>query len=128
VTIVAALNITTTLALVVTERRADIAVLSALGARPGSITIIFLMEGAAIGMAGALAGVALGLAACYLGEHLQLIRLPPDVYSISAVPFRPQARDVLLPALAAFAVSLLATLYPAWQAARLRPAETLRYE
>jgi lipoprotein-releasing system permease protein len=128
VTIVAALNITTTLALVVTERRADIAVLSALGARPGSISIIFLIEGAVIGVAGALAGVALGLGTCYLGEHFQLVRLPPDVYSIGAVPFRPHALDVLLPALAAFAVTLLATIYPARQAARVRPAEALRYE
>jgi len=128
VTVVAALNITTTLALVVTERRSDIAVLSALGARPWGVTAVFLIEGAAIGAAGALAGVALGLAACYLGEHFQLVRLPPDVYSIASVPFRPHARDVLLPALAAFAVSLLATLYPARQAARVRPAEALRYE
>jgi lipoprotein-releasing system permease protein len=128
VTIIAALNITTTLALVVTERRSDIAVLSALGARPRGVTLVFLIVGAVVGAAGALSGVALGLLACYLGEHFQLVKLPPDVYSISAVPFRPQARDVLLAALAAFAVSLLATLYPARQAARVRPAEALRYE
>lgn len=128
VTVVAALNITTTLALVVTERRADIAVLSALGARPRSITTVFIIEGALIGAAGALAGVALGLAACYLGEHFELVRLPPDVYSLSAVPLRPHLSDVLLPALAAFAVGLLATIYPSRQAARVRPAEVLRYE
>jgi lipoprotein-releasing system permease protein len=126
--ILAALNITTTLALVVTERRAEIAVLSALGARPGGIMTVFLIEGALIGAAGAVAGVVLGLAACLLGQHFQLVRLPPDVYSLSAVPFRPHARDVLWPALAAFAVSLLATLYPSRQAARVRPAEALRHE
>ncbi|MBV8856222.1 MAG: ABC transporter permease [Acidobacteria bacterium] len=128
VTVVAALNITTTLALVVVERRADIAVLSTIGARTPSVTLVFMIEGAVIGAAGALAGVALGLSACYLAERFHLVRLPPDVYSLSAVPLHPHAADVLTAALAAFAVSLLATLYPAWQAARVRPAEVLRYE
>ncbi|HEX8150827.1 MAG TPA: FtsX-like permease family protein [Pyrinomonadaceae bacterium] len=128
VTVVAALNITTTLALVVVERRADIAVLSTVGARAPSVTLVFVIEGAVIGAVGALAGVAAGLSACYLAERFQLVRLPPDVYSLSAVPLHPHASDVLLAALAAFAVSLLATLYPAWQAARVRPAEVLRYE
>jgi lipoprotein-releasing system permease protein len=89
---------------------------------------VFVIEGACIGAAGALAGVLLGLAACAAGEYFELVRLPPGVYSISAVPFRPHVADVVLPALAAFAVSLLATLYPALQAARVRPAEALRYE
>ena len=128
VTVVAALNITTTLALVVVERRADIAVLSTVGARAPSVTLLFMIEGAIIGAAGALAGVALGLAACWFAERFQLVRLPPDVYSLSAVPLHPHASDVALAALAAFVVSLLATLYPAWQAARVRPAEVLRYE
>jgi lipoprotein-releasing system permease protein len=128
VTVVAALNITTTLALVVVERRADIAVLSTVGARAPSITLVFMIEGAVIGAVGAVAGVALGLTACWVAERFQLVRLPPDVYSLSAVPLHPHASDVLTAALAAFAVSLLATLYPAWQAARVRPAEVLRYE
>jgi lipoprotein-releasing system permease protein len=128
VTVVAALNITTTLALVVVERRADIAVLSTVGARARSVTLVFMIEGAVIGALGALAGVALGLTACHLAERFRLVRLPPDVYSISAVPLHPHAPDVALAALAAFAVSLLATLYPAWQAARVRPAEVLRHE
>jgi lipoprotein-releasing system permease protein len=128
VTIVAALNITTTLALVVVERRADIAVLSTVGARARSVTLVFMFEGALIGALGALAGVAVGLAGCWVADRFQLVRLPPDVYSLSAVPLHPHAPDVLAAALAAFAVSLLATLYPAWQAARVRPAEVLRYE
>ena len=126
--LMAALNITTTLALVVVERRPDIAVLGALGARARGVLAIFVIEGAIIGAVGAIIGVALGLAACAAGEYFELVRLPPDVYSISAVPFRPHLADVLLPALAAFAVSLLATLYPARAAARVRPAEALRYE
>lgn len=124
----AALNITTTLALVVFERRADIAILNTLGAHPRSITAIFIVEGAAVGAAGAIAGVALGLAACAVCDHFNLVRLPPDVYSLSVIPLRPHAADVVWPALAAFAVSLLATIYPARAAARVRPAEALRYE
>ena len=128
ITVVAALNITTTLALVVVERRADIAVLSTVGARAPSVTLVFMIEGAVIGALGAVAGVAVGLGACWVAERFQLVRLPADVYSLSAVPLHPHASDVLAAALAAFAVSLLATLYPAWQAARVRPAEVLRYE
>lgn len=128
ITIVAALNITTTLALVVVERRADIAVLVALGAQARSVTLVFMLEGAIVGALGALAGVATGLAGCFAAERFNLVRLPADVYSLSAVPLHPHAADVLIPALAAFAVSLLATLYPARQAARVRPAEVLRYE
>ncbi|HEX8557236.1 MAG TPA: FtsX-like permease family protein [Pyrinomonadaceae bacterium] len=128
VTVVAALNITTTLALVVVERRADIAVLATLGARAPSVTLVFVVEGALIGAAGSLAGVVVGLAACFVADRFRLVSLPPDVYSLSAVPLHPHAADVALAALAAFAVSLLATLYPAWQAARVRPAEVLRHE
>jgi lipoprotein-releasing system permease protein len=128
VTVVAALNITTTLALVVVERRADIAVLATLGARAPNVTLVFVVEGALIGAAGALAGVVAGLAACFVADRFQLVSLPADVYSLSAVPLHPHAADVALAALAAFAVSLLATVYPAWQAARVRPAEVLRHE
>lgn len=125
---VAALNITTTLVLVVIERRADIAILGAMGARPRSIMLIFMCEGAIIGATGACLGVVLGLAACYIGERFKLVSLPADVYSLSAIPFHPHARDVIAAALIAFIISLLATLYPARAAARLRPAEALRYE
>lgn len=126
--LLAALNITTALALVVVERRADIAVLGALGASARSVTAVFMIEGAALGLAGALAGALLGLAACAAANYFGLVRLPPDVYSISSVTLRPNVADVAWPALAAFVVSLLATLYPARQAARVRPAEALRYE
>jgi lipoprotein-releasing system permease protein len=126
--LVAALNITATLVLVVVERRANIAILGALGAQPRSITAIFVLEGAIIGLTGVLAGVGVGLAACFLGNYFELVSLPPDVYSLSAVPLRPQARDVLLTGAAALFICLIATIYPARAASRVRPAEALRYE
>ncbi|HEX8162244.1 MAG TPA: FtsX-like permease family protein [Pyrinomonadaceae bacterium] len=128
VTVVAALNITTTLVLVVVERRADIAILGAMGARAASVMSVFVVEGAIIGAVGAAAGVALGLAACLLGDRYKLVGLPADVYSLSSVPFHPHAGETALAALAAFAVCLVATIYPARRAARMRPAEALRYE
>jgi lipoprotein-releasing system permease protein len=128
VTVVAALNITTTLVLVVVERHSDIAILGAMGARAASVTAVFVVEGALIGAAGALAGVALGLAACFFGDRYKLVSLPADVYSLSSVPFHPHAGETALAALAAFAVCLVATIYPARRAAKMRPAEALRYE
>jgi lipoprotein-releasing system permease protein len=128
VTIVAALNITTTLVLVVVERRADIAILGAVGARASSLMAVFVIEGAILGAVGAVLGVALGLAACFFGDRYRLVSLPADVYSLSHVPFHPHAGEAALAALAAFAVCLVATIYPARRAARMRPVEALRYE
>ena len=124
--LVATLNITTTLVLVVTERRSDIAILTAMGARARSIMLIFMIEGALVGVIGAICGSIIGLLACAIGERYKLVSLPADVYSISNVPFHAHARDVLLAAVVAFLLSLLATLYPARVAARARPAEALR--
>lgn len=125
--LIATLNIMTTLVLLVVERRADIAILSAMGARARSIMFVFIIEGAFIGMIGAGLGVVLGLAGCFVGDRYKLVSLPADIYSISNVPFHPRAVDVALAALIAFVLSLLATIYPARAAARLRPAEALRY-
>jgi lipoprotein-releasing system permease protein len=126
VILIAALNITTTLVLVVVERRSDIAILSAMGARARSIMLVFVIEGAAVGLIGALTGVALGLLACFIGDRYRLVSLPADVYSISNVPFHTHALDVVLAATVACILSLLAAVYPARAAARLRPAEALR--
>jgi lipoprotein-releasing system permease protein len=120
------LNITTTLVLVVVERRADIAILGAMGARTLSIMSVFMIEGAFVGLIGALCGVLLGLFACLFGNRYRIVSLPADVYSISNVPFHAHARDAALAALVAFTLSLLATIYPARAAARVRPAEALR--
>ncbi|MBA2339383.1 MAG: ABC transporter permease [Pyrinomonadaceae bacterium] len=126
--IISALNITTSLVLLVVERRGDIAILRAMGARALSVMGIFVIEGASVGIVGASAGILFGLAVCFFGNSFRLVQLPADVYSLTYVPFHPRAGDVALTWLAAFAISLLATLYPARRAARVRPAETLRYE
>ncbi len=123
---VAALNITTMLILVVIERRRDIAVLSTLGATRLGVMMLFIIEGAVVGAIGAIAGVALGLAACAAGNYFKLVSLPPDVYSISNVPLNVRMSETLIAAAVAFVLSVLATIYPARAAARLRPVEALR--
>jgi lipoprotein-releasing system permease protein len=124
--LIAALNIATTLVLVVVERRADIAILGAMGSGAKSVMSIFVIEGAIIGACGAMLGVILGIVATMVGNHFKLVSLPADVYSISAVPFNIQFTDVLVAASAALLLSLIATIYPALAAARVRPVEMLR--
>src|SRR5205085_9711184 len=107
VLLVAALNITTTLVLVVVERRADIAILGALGARARSIMLVFVLEGAIVGAVGAIAGVLVGLLACYVGDRYGLVRLPAEVYSLSAIPFHPRATETTFAAVGAFLICLV---------------------
>jgi lipoprotein-releasing system permease protein len=126
VVLIAALNITSSLILVVVERRSDIAVLRSLGARAASIMGIFMIEGGVIGLAGAALGMGFGKFVCIIGNQYKLVRLPADVYSITSVPFNAHLRDMLLAGLIAFGLSLLATIYPAQAAARVRPVELLR--
>jgi len=123
---IAVLNITTTLVLVVVERRSDIAIINAMGARAKSIMLIFMIEGACIGLIGAITGAMLGLALCAVGEKYHLVSLPGDVYSLTNIPFHINVKDVALAMIVAFVLSLLATVYPARQASRVRPAEALR--
>ena len=123
---IAALNITTMLILVVVERRRDIAILNALGATRTGVMLLFIIEGAVVGAIGALAGVVLGLIACFVGNYFKLVSLPADVYSISNVPLIAQPGEITLAALIAFALSVLATVYPARAASRMRPVEALR--
>ena len=123
---IAALNITTMLILVVVERRRDIAILNALGATRTGMMLVFVIEGAIVGAIGAIAGVVVGLAACLVGNHYKLVSLPADVYSISNVPLITRPTEILLAALIAFALSILATIYPARAASRMRPVEALR--
>ncbi len=124
--LIAVLNITTTLVLMVIERRQDIAVLNAMGATSRSIMSIFVVEGAVVGLVGAIAGVLLGSLAIILSNRFKLISLPADVYSISEVPLSLNFRFALAAFLVALVLSILATVYPARAAAAIRPAELLR--
>jgi lipoprotein-releasing system permease protein len=123
---IATLNITTMLILVVVERRRDIAILSALGATRTGVMLLFIIEGAVVGALGAAAGVVIGFIACAIGNHYKLVSLPPDVYSISNVPLIAKPGEMLIAALVAFGLSVLATIYPARAASRMRPVEALR--
>lgn len=123
---IAVLNITTTLALLVGERKLDIAVLQTCGAKTKNLLLMFLLEGAFLGAAGIFCGVILGLAGCFAANYFRLISLPADVYSLSFVPLTFSYTDVFLTAVAAFVLSLAAAIYPAWRAARLKPLENLR--
>lgn len=133
---VAAFNIVSTLVMVVQDKQADIAILRTLGARPGSIMAIFMVQGSIIGIVGTLLGVAGGVALALnvpvlvpLLEQLMGHQfLAPDVYYISDLPSELKWDDVSRIAGLSLALGLLSTLYPAWRASRTQPAEALRYE
>jgi lipoprotein-releasing system permease protein len=133
---VAAFNLVSTLVMVVTDKQADIAILRTLGASPASIMKIFMIQGSVAGVLGTVAGVAGGLLlAANLGAVLAFVEhlvgaklLSSDVYMIDYLPTDIQLGDVSTIGLISLALALLATLYPSWRAARVRPAEALRYE
>lgn len=126
--LVAALNIVITLVMMVMEKNRDIAVLISLGAKPRQIRRIFLMEGALIGGVGTAIGLVLGYGLSFLGDRFRWISLDEQVYALSYVPFEPRGLDGIWVAAVAIGISLLATIYPGRQAARVQPAEALRYE
>jgi lipoprotein-releasing system permease protein len=125
---VAALNILIALTMMVMEKTRDIAVLMSFGVRAEQVRRIFLMQGLLISAVGTAIGLVLGYAASWAGGHYRFIRLPGDVYSIDYLPFAPRITDALIVAVVALGVSLVATLYPSRSAARVLPAEALRYE
>jgi lipoprotein-releasing system permease protein len=133
---VAAFNIISTLVMVVKEKRADIAILRTLGGSPRDMVAIFMTQGSIIGLLGTAIGVGLGLLAAAnvtaiasALEHVTGIALvDPRVYFISELPSEIRPADVVLIAIVALALGILATLYPAWRAARTQPAESLRHE
>jgi lipoprotein-releasing system permease protein len=125
---VAALNILISLIMMVMEKTKDIAVLISMGARRSQIRRIFMFQGVLIGVIGTTAGLVLGYGIAIAGARYHFITLSSEVYSIDYLPFAPRAMDGVLVALVALFISFVATLYPSWSAARVLPAEALRYE
>jgi len=125
---VAALNILISLIMMVMEKTKDIAVLMSMGTRKSQIRRLFVAQGVLIGLIGTAIGLTVGYALSWAGAHYHLISLAPEVYSIDYVPFAPRLIDGVLVALVAIGVSFVATMYPSWSAARILPAEALRYE
>jgi lipoprotein-releasing system permease protein len=122
--------------MVVNDKQADIAILRTLGARPGAVMRVFIVQGTLIGIVGIIIGLILGiLLARNINDIMQFLEsvfhinlLPADVYYISDLPSDMHWSDVIKIGCSAFVLTLLSTLYPAWRASRVQPAEALRYE
>jgi len=125
---VAALNILISLTMMVMEKTRDIAVLMSLGAKRAQVRRIFIGQGVLIGTIGTFFGLIFGYLGTWALSHYQFFKLNPEVYSIAYVPATPRALDGVLIAVVALVISFVATIYPSWSAARILPAEALRYE
>ncbi len=133
---VAAFNIVSTLVMAVTDKQSDIAILRTLGAAPGSVMQIFMIQGALIGVIGTAIGVVTGVLTAlnidvivpFIERLFRIEFLSKEVYLISELPSQLQWPDVIAIAVVSFTLTLLATLYPSWRASRVKPAEALRYE
>ena len=129
---VAVFNIAATLVMVVSDKRTDIAILRTLGLSPRGVLAVFMTQGVLIGWIGTAIGVMLGLCVAlnvpFLEQALDLHIMDPDVYYISSIPSETHSVDVIIIAISALVLTLVATIYPALQAAKTQPAEALRYE
>lgn len=133
---VAAFNLLSSLVMAVKDKQSDIAILRTLGAGPGEIARIFLVQGALIGVVGTVLGVIGGMAVAYnidvivpFLERLAGVKfLSPEIYFISVLPSDPQIEDITIIGVTSLLLSLLATLYPSWRASRLQPAQVLRHD
>ncbi len=128
IVMVAALNIVASLILLVMEKHRDIAILKTMGASARSVTFVFMLQGLLIGIVGTGIGAAAGYAVSFILDRYKLIRVPVDVYQVSHVPFTVLPLDFVLVVFAAIVICFVATIYPSRQAAKLDPAQALRYE
>ena len=128
IVVVAAFNIVSTLVMVVADRTREIGILKAMGMTRGGILRVFVLQGAWIGIAGTVAGTALGVILCWVLDTYEIIRIPPDVYFVDRLPVSLQAEDLVAIVVASVAVAFAATLYPALQASRLEPVDAIRHE
>ncbi|SDF89056.1 lipoprotein-releasing ABC transporter permease subunit [Desulfovibrio legallii] len=128
VVLIGSFSIVTTLVMLVMEKTRDIAIMMSMGATRGMIRRIFMLQGSIIGAIGTLLGYAMGLSLGWLLKRYQFIKLPENVYTLDHLPISISLTDVLVIGASAMLLCFLATLYPARQAARLEPAEALRYE
>jgi lipoprotein-releasing system permease protein len=125
---VAALNILIALTMMVMEKTRDIAVLMSFGVTGNQVRRIFLLQGLLISVIGTVLGLGMGYGMSWLGGHYRFIHLDASVYSIDYLPFAPRVVDAVIVAAVSLGVSLIATIYPSGSAARVLPAEALRYE
>jgi lipoprotein-releasing system permease protein len=128
IVLVASFNIISNLIMNVIEKSREIAILKAIGATNSGIMIVFMLQGLFIGLIGTFIGITGGYLLCYILNTYQIIKLPADVYYLSHLPVLMKLSDFIAVSTSAIVISFLATLYPAWQAAKLNPVEPLRYE
>jgi lipoprotein-releasing system permease protein len=126
--LVAAFNIISTLVMMVLEKHKDIGILKSMGANSRSILTIFLLEGLTIGIVGTFVGMVGGVLSCWIADTWHLIKLDAEIYFINYLSFKMQPLDLILICSASIMISILATIYPAWQASKLDPVAALRYE
>jgi lipoprotein-releasing system permease protein len=126
--LVAAFNILSTLIMIVIEKTAEIGIMKAMGATNGAVVRIFVLKGLIIGTVGTALGAVAGLGLCRVLERYQFVKLPAEVYALRTLPVVVQPLDVLFICVVALAISVAATIYPAWRAARLEPVEAIQHE
>ena len=128
IVLVAALNIVSTLVMVVSDRTREIGILKAMGMTRNAILRVFVLQGVWIGLIGTALGALFGVLVCWLLATYEIIKIPPDVYFVDHLPIRLEVADLLVIVAASMVVAIAATIYPALQAARLQPVEAIRHE